>query len=108
MCKQVCGNPVGCSDIAYAKLVMELLPSGISEIQGMFVIGFLDQLSELNHFLPVCLSRSEGFNDGCDVGCSHVLFDLHIQQFQHHFHHGLVEKHPPHCLRVGAHDCGKV
>lgn len=29
VCKQVCGNSVGCSDIAYAKLVMELLPSGI-------------------------------------------------------------------------------
>lgn len=29
VCEQVCGNSVGCSDIAYAKLVMELLPSGI-------------------------------------------------------------------------------
>ncbi|XP_060758582.1 sodium/myo-inositol cotransporter 2 isoform X2 [Neoarius graeffei] len=29
MCKQICGNPVGCSDIAYAKLVMGLLPSGV-------------------------------------------------------------------------------
>ena len=28
VCKEVCGNPVGCSDIAYAKLVMELLPDG--------------------------------------------------------------------------------
>lgn len=29
VCKEVCGNSVGCSDIAYAKLVMELLPSGL-------------------------------------------------------------------------------
>lgn len=29
VCEQVCGNSVGCSDIAYAKLVMELLPLGI-------------------------------------------------------------------------------
>ncbi|XP_056144186.1 sodium/myo-inositol cotransporter 2 [Lampris incognitus] len=29
VCTEVCGNPVGCSDIAYAKLVMELLPSGV-------------------------------------------------------------------------------
>lgn len=28
LCKQICGNPVGCSDTAYARLVMELLPAG--------------------------------------------------------------------------------
>lgn len=28
VCREICGNPVGCSDIAYAKLVMELLPAG--------------------------------------------------------------------------------
>lgn len=32
VCEQVCGNSVGCSDIAYAKLVMELLPMGILPI----------------------------------------------------------------------------
>ncbi|KAJ8251211.1 hypothetical protein GJAV_G00218530 [Gymnothorax javanicus] len=29
VCKEVCGNPAGCSDIAYPKLVMEILPSGL-------------------------------------------------------------------------------
>lgn len=74
------------------------------------IFQFLEQVAAItiNHFLPLFLSRSEGFNDGCDVGCSHVLSHLHIQQFQHHFHHGPLEEHPPHCLRVGAHDCGKV
>uniref|UniRef100_A0A8C4N5R7 Sodium/myo-inositol cotransporter 2 n=1 Tax=Eptatretus burgeri TaxID=7764 RepID=A0A8C4N5R7_EPTBU len=28
-CERICGNPVGCTDIAYPKLVMELLPSGL-------------------------------------------------------------------------------
>lgn len=28
LCKQICGNAVGCSDTAYARLVMELLPAG--------------------------------------------------------------------------------
>ncbi|XP_074655538.1 sodium/glucose cotransporter 4-like [Tubulanus polymorphus] len=29
LCRQFCGNPVGCSNIAYPKLVMELLPVGL-------------------------------------------------------------------------------
>ena len=28
VCKEVCDNPVGCSNIAYPKLVLELLPEG--------------------------------------------------------------------------------
>lgn len=28
ICQQVCSNPSGCSDIAYPKLVLELLPTG--------------------------------------------------------------------------------
>lgn len=27
-CRKVCDNPVGCSNIAYPKLVLELLPYG--------------------------------------------------------------------------------
>ncbi|XP_012635604.3 sodium/myo-inositol cotransporter 2 isoform X1 [Microcebus murinus] len=29
ICKKVCSNPSGCSDIAYPKLVLELLPTGL-------------------------------------------------------------------------------
>ena len=29
ICKAVCDNPVGCSNIAYPKLVLELLPIGM-------------------------------------------------------------------------------
>lgn len=28
ICRKICGNPSGCSDIAYPKLVIELLPVG--------------------------------------------------------------------------------
>lgn len=28
LCEQICGNSVGCTDTAYARLVMELLPVG--------------------------------------------------------------------------------
>ena len=28
ICKQACDNPIGCSNIAYPKLVLELLPEG--------------------------------------------------------------------------------
>lgn len=28
ICQKICGNPSGCSDIAYPKLVIELLPVG--------------------------------------------------------------------------------
>lgn len=28
ICRKICGNPSGCSDIAYPKLVIELLPAG--------------------------------------------------------------------------------
>lgn len=34
ICTQICGNPVACTDIAYPKLVMELLPTG----ERLFVV----------------------------------------------------------------------
>uniref|UniRef100_A0AAY4BIQ6 Sodium/myo-inositol cotransporter 2 n=1 Tax=Denticeps clupeoides TaxID=299321 RepID=A0AAY4BIQ6_9TELE len=41
VCKEVCGNPVGCSDIAYAKLVMELLPSGLRGLMMAVMLAAL-------------------------------------------------------------------
>uniref|UniRef100_A0A3B3BYH6 Sodium/myo-inositol cotransporter 2 n=1 Tax=Oryzias melastigma TaxID=30732 RepID=A0A3B3BYH6_ORYME len=41
LCKQICGNSVGCSDIAYAKLVMELLPSGLRGLMMAVMIAAL-------------------------------------------------------------------
>uniref|UniRef100_A0AAR2LHN2 Sodium/myo-inositol cotransporter 2 n=1 Tax=Pygocentrus nattereri TaxID=42514 RepID=A0AAR2LHN2_PYGNA len=41
VCKEVCGNSVGCSDIAYAKLVMELLPSGLRGLMMAVMLAAL-------------------------------------------------------------------
>ncbi|XP_032392631.1 sodium/myo-inositol cotransporter 2 isoform X1 [Etheostoma spectabile] len=41
LCKQICGNPVGCSDTAYARLVMELLPSGLRGLMMAVMIAAL-------------------------------------------------------------------
>ncbi|XP_060921400.1 sodium/myo-inositol cotransporter 2 [Labrus mixtus] len=40
-CKQICGNPVGCSDTAYARLVMELLPAGLRGLMMAVMIAAL-------------------------------------------------------------------
>ncbi|KAM9391608.1 LOW QUALITY PROTEIN: sodium/myo-inositol cotransporter 2 [Pholidichthys leucotaenia] len=41
LCKQICENPVGCSDIAYVKLVMELLPTGLRGLMMAVMIAAL-------------------------------------------------------------------
>ncbi|NP_001007301.1 sodium/myo-inositol cotransporter 2 [Danio rerio] len=41
VCKEVCGNSVGCSDIAYAKLVMELLPAGLRGLMMAVMLAAL-------------------------------------------------------------------
>ncbi|XP_069569537.1 sodium/myo-inositol cotransporter 2 isoform X2 [Brachyistius frenatus] len=41
LCQQICGNPVGCSDIAYVKLVMELLPAGLRGLMMAVMIAAL-------------------------------------------------------------------
>uniref|UniRef100_A0A7M4F081 Sodium/myo-inositol cotransporter 2 n=1 Tax=Crocodylus porosus TaxID=8502 RepID=A0A7M4F081_CROPO len=41
VCKQICGNPSGCSDIAYPKLVIELLPLGLRGLMMSVMIAAL-------------------------------------------------------------------
>ncbi|CAH2307483.1 sodium myo-inositol cotransporter 2 [Pelobates cultripes] len=41
ICKQICGNPSGCSDIAYPKLVIELLPTGLRGLMMSVMIAAL-------------------------------------------------------------------
>uniref|UniRef100_UPI00398F8B69 sodium/myo-inositol cotransporter 2 n=1 Tax=Pristiophorus japonicus TaxID=55135 RepID=UPI00398F8B69 len=40
-CRGICGNPVGCSDIAYPKLVMDLLPGGLRGLMMSVMIAAL-------------------------------------------------------------------
>uniref|UniRef100_A0A8C5UKC2 Sodium/myo-inositol cotransporter 2 n=1 Tax=Malurus cyaneus samueli TaxID=2593467 RepID=A0A8C5UKC2_9PASS len=39
ICQKICGNPSGCSDIAYPKLVLELLPVGKSLVMVLALLG---------------------------------------------------------------------
>ncbi|NWY67610.1 SC5AB protein, partial [Erithacus rubecula] len=41
ICKKICGNPSGCSDIAYPKLVLELLPVGLRGLMMSVMIAAL-------------------------------------------------------------------
>ncbi|XP_043945027.1 sodium/myo-inositol cotransporter 2 [Protopterus annectens] len=41
ICKQVCMNPSGCSDIAYPKLVIEILPQGLRGLMMSVMIAAL-------------------------------------------------------------------
>ncbi|XP_051823244.1 sodium/myo-inositol cotransporter 2 isoform X1 [Antechinus flavipes] len=41
ICQKVCGNPAGCSDIAYPKLVLELLPLGLRGLMMSVMVAAL-------------------------------------------------------------------
>uniref|UniRef100_A0A669QBL7 Sodium/myo-inositol cotransporter 2 n=1 Tax=Phasianus colchicus TaxID=9054 RepID=A0A669QBL7_PHACC len=41
ICQKICGNPSGCSDIAYPKLVIELLPVGLRGLMMAVMIAAL-------------------------------------------------------------------
>ncbi|XP_072125566.1 sodium/myo-inositol cotransporter 2 isoform X3 [Mobula birostris] len=41
ICQRICGNPTGCSDIAYPKLVMELLPGGLRGLMMSVMVAAL-------------------------------------------------------------------
>ncbi|XP_004691768.1 PREDICTED: sodium/myo-inositol cotransporter 2 [Condylura cristata] len=41
ICQKICGNPSGCSDIAYPKLVLELLPTGLRGLMMAVMVAAL-------------------------------------------------------------------
>ncbi|KAF4015681.1 hypothetical protein G4228_007476 [Cervus hanglu yarkandensis] len=41
ICREVCSNPAGCSDIAYPKLVLELLPTGLRGLMMAVMVAAL-------------------------------------------------------------------
>ncbi|XP_016045269.2 sodium/myo-inositol cotransporter 2 isoform X2 [Erinaceus europaeus] len=41
ICRKICGNPSGCSDIAYPKLVLELLPIGLRGLMMAVMVAAL-------------------------------------------------------------------
>lgn len=99
-CVRVCGAEVGCSNIAFPKLVIELMPSG--EIKAAFSTCPLPCL-RLAAFVSHCLYyRLARTYDRSDDGRSDVIADLHFQQQFHTLHHGHLEETPPKGLRKRA------
>ncbi|XP_066131912.1 sodium/myo-inositol cotransporter 2 [Saccopteryx bilineata] len=48
ICRKVCGNPSGCSDIAYPKLVLELLPTGLRGLMiAVMVAALMSSLTSI-------------------------------------------------------------
>nr|KAF6294918.1 solute carrier family 5 member 11 [Pipistrellus kuhlii] len=48
ICQEVCGNPSGCSDIAYPKLVLELLPTGLRGLMiAVMVAALMSSLTSI-------------------------------------------------------------
>ena len=61
MCMKACDNPIGCSNIAYPKLVLELLPEGKN----------LAQVKSMNLSITAILSlfvQGKRFHAKCDGG----------------------------------------
>lgn len=74
LCNQICGNSVGCSDIAYAKLVMELLPSG----KIHFPLRNDRRLNGSHANMYVNVSRPAGSDDGRDDRSPHVIANFNL------------------------------
>lgn len=48
ICQKVCGNPSGCSDIAYPKLVLEILPTGLRGLMiAVMVAALMSSLTSI-------------------------------------------------------------
>lgn len=93
-CVRVCGAEVGCSNIAFPKLVIELMPNGENPVftpSDSFTCQ--NMWHTFVHLLVYC--RLKGTYDCCDDGRSDVFTDLHLQQQLHTLYHGHLEEAPP-------------
>lgn len=97
VCRRVCGTEVGCSNIAYPRLVVKLMPSGEdghlgcllptgAGILGRMLLGgvslyrtrtFQDTLKSWGSWLP-SVHRSAWTYAGCHAGRAHVLTGLNL------------------------------
>lgn len=77
-CNEYCGAEVGCTNIAYPKLVVDLMPNG--EQINNIVLKFESTHLCLYVFFNLCLSlfRSEGFDAVSDDGLSNELPHFNI------------------------------
>ncbi|XP_036749963.1 sodium/mannose cotransporter SLC5A10 isoform X2 [Manis pentadactyla] len=93
-CLRACGAEIGCSNVAYPKLVMELMPVGQVTGGGCWRLG--------GRVTVAPAPRSAGADDRSDDGRPHVVADLHLQQQQHALHHGHLEAAAAPRRRAGA------
>lgn len=92
---RVCGAEVGCSNIAFPKLVIELMPSG----ENVFFFSkqphnTFQVFSPASECLRMHFCRPAGTYDSCDDGRSDVFADVHLQQQLHALYHGHLEEAP--------------
>lgn len=88
-CEKYCGATVGCTNIAYPKLVVDLMPNGgwlkAYELRTQ-TAACLFKLS--SPILTVIHFRSARSYVVGDAGLSDELTYLHLQQCQHSLHNG--------------------
>lgn len=97
VCKRVCGTEVGCSNIAYPRLVVKLMPNGeggppgcrlptgtvslwrlpLGVLTRCQVRILLDTLMAQDSWLPLA-HRSARTHAGSHAGCPHVLPGLNL------------------------------
>ena len=77
-CMRICGSASGCSNIAYVKLVLDLMPTGGKKYLICSQILF----------------RSKGNDAGSDDGCADVFSHVHLQLLLHHLHHRHLDQDP--------------
>lgn len=95
-CYDICQSYAGCSNIAYPRLVLGIMPTGATSslnpfiflIRGSRIPMSLVFISLSKSFTGAWLnSRGTGSNDGSDDCSSDVGSRLHLQQFQHSLYH---------------------
>lgn len=105
-CEKYCGAAVGCTNIAYPKLVVDLMPNG-----GFYSLGIPTFQSFFSSFILIGYSfffRSARSDAVCDAGVFDELIDLYLQQRQHSLYNGHLHEDTENSQREGAHDCREV
>lgn len=85
-CEKYCGASVGCTNIAYPKLVVDLMPNG-----GWVFISWESKRRPLSSPILICYSirfRSARSYAVGDAGLSDELTNLHLQQCQYSLYNG--------------------
>lgn len=97
VCKRICGTEVGCSNIAYPRLVVKLMPNGEAgawDAPCPHVQGGQETANVKGHPLPslyppwdtleasssqlLLMHRSSWTHVGCHAGCTHVLAGVNL------------------------------